>query len=109
MNVEFMSLLEEQELWEADMHVVIWLIVGGAIGWMANRIMRMDRRQGAVLNVVVGIIGALGGGWLLSPLVHADTARQHGLSGMSLLVSFCGAMLLLVIVNLIRQITAGGD
>ncbi len=91
------------------MNVVSWLIVGGAIGWLGNRIMKTDGRQTLILNVVVGSLGALGGGWLLSPLVGADAARQHGLSGLSLVVSFSGAMILLVIVNLIRQIAAGGD
>ena len=91
------------------MNVVTWLIVGGAIGWLATRIMKTNGRQALVLNVAVGIVGGLGGGWLLSPLLGADTARQHAVSGLSFLVSFSGAMILLVIVNLIRQITAGGD
>ena len=89
------------------MNVLTWLIVGGAVGWLANRILRTDGLQGLVLNVVVGIVGALGGGWLLSPLIAGGTANQHGFTGMSLVVSFSGAMILLVIVNLIRQITAG--
>ena len=91
------------------MNIVIWLIVGAAIGWLATRIMRTDGRQAVVLNVVVGILGGLGGGWLLSPLMGAETARHHGVSGLSLVVSFGGAMILLVIVNLIRRIVAGGD
>jgi uncharacterized membrane protein YeaQ/YmgE (transglycosylase-associated protein family) len=82
--------------------------VGGAIGWLANRILKTDGRQVLVLNVVAGIVGGLGGGWLLSPLIGADTARQP-LSGLSFLVSFSGAMVLVVIVNLIRQIVAGSD
>ena len=90
------------------MTVLIWLLIGGAIGWMANRIMKVDGRQELVLNVIVGVVGALGGGWLLSPLVGAGTASQQGLSG-SLVVAFTGAMILLVIVNLIRQIAAGDD
>ena len=89
------------------MNVLTWLIVGGAIGWLANRILRTDGRQGLVFIVVVGIVGALGGGWLLSPVIAGDTANQNGFTGMSLVVSFSGAMILLVIVNLIRQITAG--
>ena len=89
------------------MNVITWLIVGGAIGWLANRILSTDSRQGLVLNVVVGIVGALGGGWLLSPVIAGDTANQGGFSGVSLVVSFSGAMILLGLVNLIRQITAG--
>ena len=89
------------------MNVLTWLIVGGAVGWLANRILSTDGLQGLVFNVVVGIVGALGGGWVLSPMIAGDAANQGGLSGMTLVVSFSGAMILLVIVNLIRQITAG--
>jgi uncharacterized membrane protein YeaQ/YmgE (transglycosylase-associated protein family) len=91
---------------EQGMNVIIWLVVGGAMGWMAHRMMRTDGRQGAGPNVLVGVVGGLAGGWLLSPVVGADTADQHGLS---LVVSFTGAMILLVMVNLIRQIAAGSD
>ena len=76
------------------------------MGWMPHRMMKTDGRQGAGPNVLVGIVGGLAGGWLLSPVVGADTACQHGLS---LVVSFTGAMILLVMVNLIRQIAAGSD
>lgn len=89
------------------MNLLTWLIVGGAIGWLANRILRTDGRQELVFNVAVGIVGALGGGWLLSPVIAGDAANQDGFSGISLVVSFSGAMILLVIANLIRQITAG--
>jgi uncharacterized membrane protein YeaQ/YmgE (transglycosylase-associated protein family) len=73
---------------------------------MAHLIMKTDGRQGAGRNVLVGVVGGLAGGWLLSPVVGADTAGQHGLS---LVVSFTGAMILLVMVNLIRQIAADSD
>jgi len=88
------------------MDVIIWLVVGGAMGWMAHRIMKTDDRQGAGRNVLVGIVGGLAGGWLLSPVVGAHTADQLGLS---IVVSFTGAMIFLVMVNLIRQIAAGSD
>ena len=89
------------------MNVLTWLVVGGAVGWLANHILRTGGLQGLVFNVVVGIVGALGGGWLLSPVIAGEAANQDGFSGMSLVVSFSGAMILLVIVNLIREITAG--
>ena len=63
------------------MNVIIWLVVGGAMGWMAHRIMKTDGRQGVGPNVLVGIVGGLAGGWLLSPVVGADTADQHVLAG----------------------------
>ena len=85
------------------MNLLIWLVVGGLIGWIASLIMRTDAQQGLVLNVVVGIIGALVGGWLLSPLVGAGTVNQGDLSLMGLLVSLAGAVVLLFVVNLIRR------
>ena len=88
------------------MNLIIWLVVGGLIGWIASLIMKTDAQQGLVLNVVVGIIGALLGGWLLSPLVGAGTVNQGDFSVMGLLVSLGGAIILLFIVNLIRRGTA---
>jgi len=83
--------------------LIIWLIVGGVIGWIASLIMKTDAQQGLVLNVVVGIVGALIGGWLLSPLVGAGTLNQGDFSLPGLLVSLVGAIILLFVVNLIRR------
>ncbi len=84
------------------MNLIAWLIVGGVIGWLASLVMRTDARQGIVLNVVVGVVGALLGGWLLSPLLGAGTINQQDFSLLGLLVSFGGAVILLLIVNLVR-------
>lgn len=83
------------------MNIIIWLVVGGLIGWAASSLMRT--REGLVLNVVVGIVGAALGGWLLSPLVGVSTINQSNFSPGSLLVSLLGAVLLLVIVNWVRR------
>lgn len=85
------------------MNLIIWLVVGGVIGWIASLIMKTDAQQGLFLNVVVGIVGALLGGWLLSPLVGAGTLNQGDFSLPGLLVSLAGAIILLFIVNLIRR------
>ena len=85
------------------MNLIIWLVVGGLIGWIASLIMKTDAQQGLVLNVIVGIIGALLGGWLLSPLIGAGTVNQGDFSLMGLLVSLGGAIILLFIVNLVRR------
>ena len=53
------------------MGILIWLIVGGVVGWLASLIMRTDGQQGILLNIVVGIVGALLAGFLISPLVGA--------------------------------------
>jgi uncharacterized membrane protein YeaQ/YmgE (transglycosylase-associated protein family) len=84
------------------MNFIVWLFVGGIIGWLASLVMRTDARQGVVLNVVVGIVGALLGGWLLSPLLGAGTINQNDFSLLGLLVSFGGAIILLLVVNLLR-------
>ena len=88
------------------MSFIIWLIVGGFVGWIASLIMRTDGQQGIVLNIVVGIIGALLGGFLLAPLFGTGTINQGDFSLSGLLVSLLGALILLAIVNLIRRGTA---
>jgi uncharacterized membrane protein YeaQ/YmgE (transglycosylase-associated protein family) len=85
------------------MNFIIWLVVGGLIGWVASMIMRTDAQQGILLNVIVGIVGALLGGWFLSPLLGAGTINQNDFSLASLGVSLLGAIILLAIVNLVRR------
>lgn len=85
------------------MNFIIWIVVGGILGWLASLVMRTDAQQGILLNVVVGIIGALLGGWLLAPLFGTGTINQSDFSLPSLLVSFLGAVVLLAIVNLVRR------
>lgn len=88
------------------MSIIIWLIVGGIVGWLASIIMKTDGQQGILLNVVVGVIGALLGGWLLAPLFGTGTINQGDFSLSGLVVSLLGAVILLAIVNLIRRGTA---
>ncbi len=83
------------------MNTIIWLVVGGLIGWAASALMRTQ--EGLLLNVVVGIVGAALGGWFLSPLVGVSTINQGNFSAPSLMVSFLGAVILLVIVNLVKR------
>ncbi len=85
------------------MNIIIWLIVGGVIGWLASIVMKTDGQQGLILNVVVGIVGAMVGGWLISPLVGAGTINQDNFSLPAMLVSFVGAAILLAVVNLVRR------
>jgi uncharacterized membrane protein YeaQ/YmgE (transglycosylase-associated protein family) len=84
------------------MGIVIWLIVGGIVGWLASLVMRTDGQQGIILNIVVGIVGAMLAGWLISPLVGVGTINQ-GISVASIVVSLIGAIILLAIVNLFRR------
>src|SRR5512142_2543913 len=83
------------------MNILIWLVVGGLLGWAASTVMRNP--EGIALNVVVGIFGAVLGGWLLSPVIGVSTINQSNFSLPSLLVSLLGAVLLLVVVNFLRR------
>jgi uncharacterized membrane protein YeaQ/YmgE (transglycosylase-associated protein family) len=85
------------------MGFILWLVIGGVIGWLASLVMKRDANQGIFLNIVVGIVGALLGGWLISPLVGAGTINQGEISVGSLFASFLGAVVLLAIVNLITR------
>ena len=85
------------------MNFIIWIVVGGLIGWVASMIMKTDAQQGIFLNIVVGIVGALLGGWLISPLVGVPTINQDAFSIGALVVSLIGAIILLAIVNLFRR------
>jgi uncharacterized membrane protein YeaQ/YmgE (transglycosylase-associated protein family) len=88
---------------EHPMNFIIWLVVGGLIGWIASKIMRTDAQQGVFLNIVVGIVGSMLGGWLISPLVGAGTINQNDFSRAGLFVSLVGAVILLALVNLFRR------
>jgi uncharacterized membrane protein YeaQ/YmgE (transglycosylase-associated protein family) len=85
------------------MNLIIWLVVGGLIGWVASMLMRTDGQQGLILNVVVGIVGAFIGGWLLAPMFGAGTINQNDFSVGGLAVSLLGAVILLAVVNLVRH------
>ncbi|MBL8278331.1 MAG: GlsB/YeaQ/YmgE family stress response membrane protein [Pelomonas sp.] len=85
------------------MNLIIWLIAGGLIGWVASLLMRTDGEQGVLLNVLVGIVGAAIGGWLISPMLGQPTINDGSLSLGALGVSLLGAVVLLGIVNLIRR------
>ena len=85
------------------MNFIIWLLLGGIIGWLASMVMRTDGQQGIFLNIVVGVIGAMLGGWFISPLVGVGTINQDNFSLPSMVVSFIGAVILLAIVNLFRR------
>jgi uncharacterized membrane protein YeaQ/YmgE (transglycosylase-associated protein family) len=85
------------------MNFIVWIVVGGVIGWVASLVMRTDGQQGILLNVVVGIVGSLIAGWFISPLVGSATINQGDFSLAGLGVSLVGAILLLAAVNLLRK------
>ena len=85
------------------MNFIIWLIVGGIVGWLASMIMKTDAQQGIILNVIVGIVGSFLGGWLIAPLLGTGTVNSGDFSIMGLVSSLIGAVILLAIVNLFRR------
>jgi uncharacterized membrane protein YeaQ/YmgE (transglycosylase-associated protein family) len=85
------------------MSFIIWIVVGGLLGWVASIIMGTNDQQGKLLNIVVGIIGAFLGGLLLAPMFGTGTINQGDFSFSSLLVSLVGAVVLLAIVGFFRK------
>jgi len=76
--------------------MIIYLIVGGIIGWLASIVMRTDAQQGIILNIVVGVIGSFVGG-----VLFGSNLSSGGLAGW--LGAFVGAVILLAIVNFVRR------
>ena len=83
--------------------LIILLVVGGLIGWVASMIMRTDGQQGIFLNIVVGIVGAVLAGFLLTPLIGGAPITSGVISIQSVLISLLGAVVLLAIINLFRR------
>jgi uncharacterized membrane protein YeaQ/YmgE (transglycosylase-associated protein family) len=85
------------------MNIIVWLIVGGIVGWVASLVMRTDAQQGWLLNIIVGIVGAFLGGLIFAPMFGTGTINEGQFSVGSLMVSLAGAVILLAIVNLVRR------
>ena len=83
---------------------VIWIIVGAVIGWVASLIMKTNSRQGVIADIIVGIVGAFVAGYFLSPLFNVTTINEGNFSIPALLVSLGGAIILLAISKLFRNI-----
>jgi uncharacterized membrane protein YeaQ/YmgE (transglycosylase-associated protein family) len=84
------------------MNIIVWLVIGGLIGWLASMLMGTDSRQGLFLNVVVGIVGAALGGWLFGGAFSTSTINQGNLSLSGLMVSLVGAVILIAVMKLFR-------
>ena len=86
------------------LNLIIWLIAGAIIGWLASRVMETNGRQGTLFDIVAGAVGALIAGWFLTPVLGISTINQGDFSLSALLVSFVGAILLLAVVRLFQQV-----
>jgi uncharacterized membrane protein YeaQ/YmgE (transglycosylase-associated protein family) len=85
------------------MNLIIMLFVGGILGWIASMVMRTDGQQGILMNIVVGVVGAVLAGFLLTPFLGGAPITNGAFDIRSLLVSLLGAVVLLGVVNLIRR------
>ena len=88
------------------MGIIIWIVFGGFIGWMASRIMKSDLQHDVLLNIVVGIAGAIIGGWIMNML------GQEAITGVnfySFIVALIGAVMLIGLLRIIRRSIANPD
>ena len=85
-------------------NLILWVLFGALVGWLASIVMRTGAQQGALLNIVVGIVGAFLGGLIFSMLgMGGANINDNSFNLTSLIVSFIGAVVLLGIVNLVRR------
>jgi uncharacterized membrane protein YeaQ/YmgE (transglycosylase-associated protein family) len=85
------------------MGFLAWLVVGAIAGWLASLVMKTNRQQGLLMDIVVGIVGAFIGGFLFNQF---GTAGVTGFNVWSIFVAFIGAVVLL---GLIRLLSGRGD
>lgn len=82
------------------MGIILWIIFGALVGWIASMIMKTDAEQGALLNIIVGIVGAVLGGWIMS--IFGETGVT-GFNLYSFVVALVGAIALIAIVKAVRR------
>jgi len=80
-------------------NLIVWLVAGAVIGWIASMVMHTNAQQGTILNIVVGVVGALVAGLLL----NQPTINQNVFNLNALVISLIGAIVLLAVVNLVRR------
>ncbi|MES2441729.1 MAG: GlsB/YeaQ/YmgE family stress response membrane protein [Pseudomonadota bacterium] len=78
--------------------LIVWLVIGGVVGWLASMVMRTDGQQGIFLNIVVGIVGAFIGSLLFGGSINSGVVTPT-----TFVISLLGAIILLAIVNLVRR------
>ncbi len=83
------------------MDIILWILFGALVGWVASLVMKTDPQQGAVLNIIVGIVGAVIGGWLMNSFGESGVT---GFNVYSFIVSLLGAVVLIVVVKALRRV-----
>jgi uncharacterized membrane protein YeaQ/YmgE (transglycosylase-associated protein family) len=84
------------------MGIIVYIIFGALVGWIASMIMGRNAEQGALGNIVVGILGAFLGGWIMNAL---GSSGVTGFNIRSFLVALLGAVILLFVYNMVRRST----
>ncbi|MDB5259030.1 MAG: Transglycosylase-associated protein [Candidatus Taylorbacteria bacterium] len=82
------------------MGIILWIVFGALVGWIASMIMKTNSQQGPLIDIVVGIVGAVLGGWIMSFI------GKTGVSGFNLysfIVALIGACILIAIVKAVRR------
>ena len=81
-------------------NIISWLVVGGLAGWIASIIMKTNAQQGALANIIIGILGAFIGGFIVQLLSNGDGVDTFSIPGF--IVAVLGAVILLWIVKAVR-------
>lgn len=82
------------------MGIILWIIFGGVVGWIASLIMKTDAQQGVLLNIIVGVVGAVIGGWIMSAIGESGVGSFNLYS---FLVALLGACVLIAVVKALRR------
>lgn len=83
------------------MNIILWVILGTLVGWVASLVMNTNKQQGALLNIGVGMVGALVGGGIMELLGGSEVA---GFNLYSFLVSLLGAVVFLGILKAVSRV-----
>jgi len=84
------------------MNLIIYLIAGAIVGYIASRIMKTSSQQGLLLDIVVGVIGAFLAGYFISPLLGIGTIND-AITLPTMLVTLLGSVVLLWLYKLVRK------
>jgi uncharacterized membrane protein YeaQ/YmgE (transglycosylase-associated protein family) len=101
-NARYSVQIKHIHIGEKQMNLIIYLIFGAIVGFVASRIMRTDSQQGLLLDIVVGVVGAFIAGYFISPLLGVGTIND-AITLPTLLVTLLGSVILLWIVKAIRR------
>jgi len=85
------------------MGIILWIVFGALVGWIASIIMKTDSQQGTILNIVVGIVGAVVGGWVMGTVGESGVSGVSGFNLYIFLVALVGSVILIAVVKALRH------